>query len=64
MKKRIWYVLPAIIMLAGCADNTSNAVADNVAAPTAAPPQRVDAVSNVLGAKMDSMLASQRPPAN
>jgi hypothetical protein len=64
MNIRMWYALPAIVMLAGCAANSSDYVADNVPAPTAAAPQRVDAVSNALGAKMDSMLASQRPTTN
>lgn len=64
MKIRMWYALSAIVMLAGCAENNGNYVADNVPAPTAAPPQRVDAVSNALGAKMDSMLAGQHPTTN
>jgi len=56
------YVLPALVMLAGCATTNDHAyTADSVQAPAAAPPQRVDAVSDALGAKMDGMLASQRP---
>ena len=33
--------------------------AGNEAAPAMAPPQRVSAVSDVLGAKMDAMVASR-----
>ena len=64
MKIQVWYALPVIVMLAGCAANSRDYVADNVSTPTAAPPQRVDAVSDALGAKMDSMLASQHPTTN
>ena len=60
MKIRMRYVLPALAMLAGCATtNGQDYTAENTPAPTAAPPQRVEAVSDVLGAKMDSMLAAQ-----
>ncbi|MGA3400402.1 MAG: hypothetical protein ABSC95_14370 [Acetobacteraceae bacterium] len=65
MKIRIRYVLPALLMLAGCATtNDSGYRASNVAAPVVAPPQRVDAVSNAVGARMDAMLASRRAPSN
>jgi hypothetical protein len=68
MKIRMWCALPAIAVLAACAGNDSSYVADNVPGPSpvpaAAAPQRVDAVSNALGARMDSMLASQRPTGN
>ncbi len=58
-------MLPALLMLAGCA-TTSGGVyrASNAAAPAVAPPQRVDAVSNAVGAKMDAMLASRPAPNN
>jgi len=60
MRIRLRYVLPAMLLLAGCA-TTSNSgyVASNTATPTAAPPQRVDAVSDAVGAKMDAMMASR-----
>ncbi len=60
MKIRMRYVLPALVMLAGCAaTKDSGYSASNAEAPAMAPPQRVDAVSNAVGAKMDGMLASQ-----
>jgi hypothetical protein len=60
MKIRMRYVLPALVMLAGCATtNDQDYSANATPAPTAAVPQRVDAVSDVLGARMDSMLAAQ-----
>ncbi|HUN40084.1 MAG TPA: hypothetical protein VMU81_07325 [Acetobacteraceae bacterium] len=64
MKIRMWYALPAIVVLAACAVNTGGNVAGNAPTPSAAAPQRVDAVSNALGAKMDGLLASQRPTGN
>lgn len=59
MRIRIRYALPALLMLAGCATMGSNDDSNYAAAPTVAPPQRVDAVSDALGARMDSMLAAQ-----
>jgi uncharacterized lipoprotein YajG len=60
MKIRVRYMLPAMLLLAGCAaTNNSGYSAGNAAAPPMAPPQRVDAVSSAVGAKMDNMLASQ-----
>ncbi len=60
MKIRMRYVLPALVMLAGCATtNDQDYSANATPTPTAAVPQRVDAVSDVLGARMDSMLAAQ-----
>ena len=61
MKIRMRLALPALVLLAGCATtNDQNYSANSIPAPAAAAPQRVDAVSNALGAKMDSMLAAQR----
>jgi len=61
MKIRMWYALPALVMLAGCATNDREYSVNDPPAPTAAPPQRVDAVSDALGAKMDGMLANLHP---
>jgi len=61
MKIRMLYVLPAVVMLAGCAGTYTDYQATNTPAPTAAPPERVNAVSDALGARMDNMLASQHP---
>lgn len=63
MKIRLRYALPAMLLLAGCATTSNNSYsADNAATPAAAPPQRVDAISDAVGAKMDAMMAS-RPAA-
>jgi hypothetical protein len=60
MKIGLRYVLPAMLLLAGCATtNDGGYSATNAATPTAAPPQRVDAVSDAVGAKMDAMMASR-----
>ena len=57
MKIRLRYVLPAMLTLAGCATtNDSGYHASNAAAPAVAPPQRVSAVSDAVGAKMDAMV--------
>lgn len=62
MKFRMRYALPALVMLAGCATTSDrDSTAEVAPVPTAAAPQRVDAVSDMLGAKMDNMLASERP---
>lgn len=63
MKIRMGYVLPAMLLLAGCATTTtaSNYSASNAGTPAAAPPERVDAVSDAVGAKMDGMLANPLP---
>ncbi len=63
MKIRLRWVLPVILAtLAGCAgggsDHTSNADPPPIAAPT----QRVNAVSQAVGARMDSMMATQHSP--
>jgi len=60
MNIRMWCVLPVIVMLAGCATNDHEYVENTPPVPTAAPPERVSAVSDALAARMDSMLASQR----
>ena len=62
MSVRIGLVLPALLALAGCAASTSpmTGAAGPVAQTSAAPPQRVTAVSNVLGQRLDSMLANVR----
>ncbi len=59
MKIRMCYVFPALFMLAGCATTSNDYSASNAAAPIVAPPQRVDAVSDAVGAKMADMLASR-----
>jgi hypothetical protein len=61
MKMGLRYVLPAMLLLAGCTTTTTgnSYSASNTVAPAAAPPQRVDAVSDAVGAKMDDMLVSQ-----
>jgi hypothetical protein len=63
MKIRLRWVLPAILVtLAGCvgggSDHTANADPPAIAAPT----QRVNAVSQAVGARMDSMLGTQHSP--
>jgi hypothetical protein len=63
MKIQIWCGLPALLVLASCAASTGDYSASNAAAPTVAPPQRVDAVSDALGAKMNTMVAA-RPATN
>ena len=64
MKIRLRYVVPAMLLLAGCATTSDNSYsANNTVTPTAAPAQRVDAVSNAVGAKMDAMIAN-RPVSN
>jgi hypothetical protein len=48
-----------MVMLAGCATtNDSGYQASNTVAPVTAPPQRVSAVSDAVGAKMDAMMPS------
>jgi len=64
MKIRIRYVLPALIMLAGCAATGDDHSASNAAAPAVAPPQRVDAVSDALGAKVDTMTTEPSAASN
>lgn len=65
MKIRLGYVLPAMLLLAGCATtNNSGYVASNAATPTVAPPQRVDAVSDAVGAKVDAMITSRPAPSD
>jgi len=63
MMVRIRLVLPTLLALASCA-STPSPVATDVAGPvvqtSAAPPQRVIAVSNELGQRLDSMLANAR----
>ena len=63
MNIRIGCALAAMLLaLAGCASNDTDYSANAAPPPTAAPPQRVNAVSNALGARMDNMLASQHSP--
>jgi hypothetical protein len=62
MKIRIQYVLPAMLLLAGCATTTDSSYRTSAATPTVAPPQRVSAVSDAVGAKMDAMMATQPAP--
>jgi uncharacterized lipoprotein YajG len=61
MKIRKRFLLPAMLLLAGCATTTTSSsyTASNAPAPTVAPPQRVDAVSDAMGAKVDTMVASR-----
>ena len=66
MKIQIGLVLSALLALAGCATNDgymAEHASNNVATPTAAP-QRVDAVSDALGQKVDNMVASRRSVSN
>ena len=59
MKIGMCCVLPAMLMLAGCATTSSSGYsASNAAAPAVAPPQRVEVVSDMVGAKIDAMLVS------
>jgi hypothetical protein len=60
MKIRVRYVFPVMLALAGCAGSSVDAYSssDVTTAPGAAPPQRVEAVSDALGARMNNMLAS------
>jgi hypothetical protein len=63
MKIRLRWVLPVILVtLAGCAggggDHTASADPPAIAAPT----QRVNAVSQAVGARMDNMLGTQHSP--
>jgi uncharacterized lipoprotein YajG len=64
MKMRIRYVLPAMLLLAGCATSGSGYTASNSAAPAVAPPQRVNAVSDAVGAKIDAMMSTRPSPSN
>jgi hypothetical protein len=65
MKIRLRYVLPAILLLAGCATTGGSGYsASNTAAPVVAPPQRVDAVSDAVGAKIDAMMANGSATSN
>jgi hypothetical protein len=57
MKIRMRFVLPVLLPLAGCTTTDSSYSASNAATPAVAPPQRVDAVSDAVGAKMDAMVA-------
>lgn len=57
-------MLPALLLLAGCGATSGGSSASNTAAPAVAPPQRVDAVSDALGAKMNDMLASRPGTSN
>lgn len=62
MNIRLCFVLPALLALGGCAtgyDSGPRAAASNTVTPVAAP-QRVDAVSDALGQKIDNMVASRR----
>ncbi|HTB42773.1 MAG TPA: hypothetical protein VK741_04040 [Acetobacteraceae bacterium] len=56
--------MPAMLLLAGCAASGSGYTASNSTAPAVAPPQRVDAVSDAVGAKMDAMMATRPSPSN
>jgi uncharacterized lipoprotein YajG len=60
MKIGMCCVLPAMLMLAGCATTSSSGYsASNAAAPAVAPPQRVEVVSDMVGAKIDTILVSR-----
>ena len=62
MKVRMRFVLPALLALAGCA-STTPPMAENAGPAghtSAAPPQRVDAASNALGQRLDTMMATRR----
>jgi hypothetical protein len=63
MNIRLRWVLPAILaMLVGCAGGGSEHTANGDPPPIAAPTQRVNAVSQAVGARMDSMLGTQHSP--
>lgn len=55
-------LVPAVLLLAGCATATttynSGTIPTAAAAPAAAP-QRINAVSDALGARTDNMVASR-----
>ncbi len=52
-------MLPAMLLLAGCATTTDTGYRVSNAGPAMAAPQRVDEVSDAVGAKMDAMVAGQ-----
>jgi hypothetical protein len=60
MKIRVRYVVPVMLMLTGCAGSSVDdySSSDVTASPGAAPPQRVEAVSDALGARMNNMLVT------
>ena len=61
MKVRMRIVLPAMLALAGCT-STATQMGENAGPAmqtSAAPPQRVDAASNALGARLDSIMATR-----
>jgi hypothetical protein len=53
-----------MLLLAGCATSGSGYTASNSAAPAVAPPQRVNAVSDAVGAKIDAMMSTRPSPSN
>lgn len=60
MNFRFQYVLPVLLVLAGCAGSSAQTYGsdDPATVPGAAAPQQVDAVSDALGARMNSMLGT------
>ncbi len=61
MKVRMRLLLPVLLALSACA-TTPAPVADNTGPAvqtSAAPPQRVDAASNALGQRLDTMMANR-----
>ena len=64
MKIRVGYVFAAMLLLAGCAasNDTEYNASNTVLTPGAAPPQRVEAVSDALGARMNTMLGGSSVP--
>ncbi|HXD35052.1 MAG TPA: hypothetical protein VN624_00250 [Rhodanobacter sp.] len=63
MKIRLRFLLPALLALGGCATTYGPTATITPAStgPATAAPQRVDAVSDALGQKMDNLVASRRP---
>ena len=64
MKIGMRCILAALVMLPGCAETRNDYQADDVPAQIAAPPQRVNAVSNALGDRLDGMQTNQHSGAN
>lgn len=62
MKVRMRIVMPALLSLAGCASTPYPMAggAPPVGQTSAAAPQQVDAVSDALGRRLDTMIATRR----
>jgi hypothetical protein len=63
MKIRLGWLLPVMLpALAGCAGGASDYRANAAPPAIVAPTERVNAVSDAVGARMDNMLATQHSP--